>query len=694
MIARRWSSALVLWPLLIVPALVGLAPGGMAARGEASQVPSQAANESSHRLYLPWVGRDSAPRLALAGNVGGATWSVAGGGDVAVMGVGLRLVAVDLVIPSAPRLPGSGGEVARLLGEFGPLRDYPYGLALQDAVLYVANGYEGLRIYDAADPSHLREISAIATTDAAYAVTVDGGRAYVSAGSQGLVILDVTDPTQPRWLGTFDGPGSVRKAVVDGDRALVASSQAGLFLVDVRDPARPIPLGGFNPAGWVDTVALVGTHAVIRDFVDLVVLDVAAAAPPREVARLTIELLDGDTELAAAGTVVYASGDDFLAVVDVGDPLHPRQLDDVLPDTRELVPLAVTGDLLLAGDGYIGALHLVDVSRPAAPAVLGRYAHDDLGEVFRLSAAGDRLLVWATDLWGMNGGTVPPAVLGQSLEVQVHGDMTNDGQRAYLASYGLDVVDLTDPAQLAYLGHGADGWILAAPAVEGSVLAALGGRIPLEGGEVRAELAVVDVTDDAQPQVVGRFDTHGEPYSVALAPGGRWAYVAEADCRGLACLDPHGSLIEVVDLADPTAPRMANQIAVAQAIADVAVADRRLYLAQAHGVAIYDLAEPAAPLVVGRGERHRRRHVGQRGLRPAHGPLGGSGLRGRGSRVRRRGPRGDAGRGGAALARAGLGAGADGRGAVGGAGSAGDGGRAAVPVAGRRGKGLGAVYLI
>jgi hypothetical protein len=573
---------LVLLPVIVAALGSAAWTGSIPAPSLAAQVP----REMSAHVYLPWVGRDTVPRLDPRSNVGGATWSVAGEGDLAVMGVGLRLVTVDIHDAAAPRL----------LGEVGPLADLPYGLALAGDTLFVANGFQGLRIYDVSAPAYPREIGAFATTDAAYDVTLDGARAYVSAGSQGLVMLDIADPTQPRWVGTFNGPGSVRQSTVMGQRVLVASGKSGLFLVDIRYPARPFPLGAFNPAGEVNTVALVGTHAIVPDFTDLVVLDVAAAGPPREVGRITLELLDGDAELAAVGSAVYASGDDALIVVDLTDPAHPRELPSVTPDTRELLPLAVSGPRLLAGDGYVGVLHVLDVANPAAPAVVGRYLHDVLGEVFRLGAEADHLYVWATDWWVIAGDRVPPARIGLMADPPVAGDMAARGAQAYLGGDQVfTVVDVSDASQPRRIGTTYEGWVYSAVAVAGPRLVALAGAVPPMGGEVRDELVVVEVAEPAVPHVAGHLDVAGSLTSVAATADGHWAYVSAADCRGLTCLDPHGGLIHVVDLADPTSPKLHDTIPTAAPAADLAVADGRLYAAHGRGMMAFDLADPANP---------------------------------------------------------------------------------------------------
>ena len=100
-------------------------------------------------------------------------------GRYAYVGVGPRLVVVDVGDPTRP--------VA--VGGTGLLPDAVMGVAVSGAYAYVADGSGGLRVVDVSDPASPREVGSYGTPLYAYGVAVSGAYAYVADGSGGLVIL-------------------------------------------------------------------------------------------------------------------------------------------------------------------------------------------------------------------------------------------------------------------------------------------------------------------------------------------------------------------------------------------------------------------------------------------------------------------------------------------------------------------------
>ena len=147
---------------------------------------------------------------------------------------------------------------------------------------------------------------------------------------------------------------------------------------------------------------------------------------------------------------------------------------------------------------------------------------------------------------------------------------------------GLEVVDLTGPQ----------------PRLVGSV--ALPGyptRVVVRDGLAyvteRVGLQVVDVSDPANPRVVGATTFGGGSFGIALV--GRYAYVAAR----------YGGLV-VIDVADPIRPVQVGAMAASNELWDVVVAGRYAYVADSSGssrgrgqVEVVDLAVPTAPARAG-----------------------------------------------------------------------------------------------
>lgn len=98
-------------------------------------------------------------------------------------------------------------------------------------------------------------------------------------------------------------------------------------------------------------------------------------------------------------------------------------------------------------------------------------------------------------------------------------------------------------------------------------------------------LAVVDVSDPANPRVLGRAQTGGDAGSVVVQ--GSLAYVA-AGSAGLA----------VVDVSDSAAPRLVGTAATPGNAVQVSIAQGRAWVADWNDVRVFDVSNPARPRLI------------------------------------------------------------------------------------------------
>ncbi len=110
------------------------------------------------------------------GQWGGPSYAVAADGTHAYVGVGPRLVVLDIADPAHPALLGRTG----VLG--GVVRD----------------------------------------------IVLAGGYAYVAAGSAGLIVIDVSNPAAPVQVGAVDTAGDARGVALAGTHAYVADAWMGI----------------------------------------------------------------------------------------------------------------------------------------------------------------------------------------------------------------------------------------------------------------------------------------------------------------------------------------------------------------------------------------------------------------------------------------------------------------------------------
>ena len=127
-----------------------------------------------------------------------------------------------------------------------------YGLALQDDVLYVANGFGGLLVLDVSDPAAPEVLSstAVGSNVVDVDVTEFPSVAYIVSFGGGMLSFDISDPAAPAQLDAEPTFGFLNALDVDRDYgvglvrdvAYVADGQNGLRVVNLEDPADLVSL--------------------------------------------------------------------------------------------------------------------------------------------------------------------------------------------------------------------------------------------------------------------------------------------------------------------------------------------------------------------------------------------------------------------------------------------------------------------
>jgi hypothetical protein len=240
--------------------------------------------------------------------------------------------------------------------------------------------------------------------------------------------------------------GSAKAVAVHGDRALLGIGPC-LMMLDVSDPRSPREV-------WRSEVlpAVVAGVAVSGDFAyavyghDLLTLDLSVPDHPQALGHLYLYVTD-----TAAGVVVSAGyayvvlnalSPEGVAIVDVRDPRHPRQVGTAPWFAVNAHDLAVAGTYayVVAGD-----LSIIDVSNPEQPRVVSQV---DLGTYgFCVAAAGNHAFVTsASTLFVIDvSDHLRPEIVGALPLGGVR--IAVDGSRAYVGgeTEGLSVVDVADP---------------------------------------------------------------------------------------------------------------------------------------------------------------------------------------------------------------------------------------------------------
>ena len=382
---------------------------------------------------------------------------------------------------------------------------------------------------------------------------------YVGSGTT-IGVWDMADPAHPAWVGrTSAAPtaGPIDSLITLGDYLYAGWSSmgvaGGITIYSLADPAHPV---------------------VAAEYDDFVVSD-----------------YHGPIGLAAAGSTVYLGDEqNGLFVLDAGNPLAPTVIGSST-DVYEFDAMAVSGNqLLTSGSSFLGGriVNAIDVSVPGAPAFEGSTVLDGtevlravLSDGYAFGVGNSLIVVDTSD--GTNLVTV------SSTPIDVATGAIRLGDTLYLiGDSGIQVWDFANPAAPTHLRT-----VVAPTFAPEQAAATPFGPLVL----TRTDRGVLlDATDPRQPTLAAQFTLPvGVSVHAAGFDGNHVVFAEEGYGLGIAdavTLAPRGRF----DADLPAA-------LAARDMEDISVDGGRAYLAAwGYGVLIADLADPAAPVELGRFE--------------------------------------------------------------------------------------------
>jgi hypothetical protein len=395
--------------------------------------------------------------------VGDSGWSGSTGGSPVIAGnylffhssrggLARASLPVSGFIDSTPVFPQYGSIVATQ-GQFGY------------ALRYINASY-ALDIVNLADPINLPVVSSYAlpttpsyTFPAAMAATDQ--QAVVITAYANTRILDVSDITHPAEVGTYVLDGTGTRVQVDGGYAYLAQPYAGLQILDMADITQPVKRLTIASTGYIQDVAVQGDY---------------------------VFMLEGQTHTVRIFN--KTNPDAPLAVAEF--VLTPPAS---APDSGSY-SVAVSGNLLMAGIG--SDIQLLDISTPSQPKALGRYSASSW--VRRIQIVNTTAIVADGNEMLMLDVSKPatPTVKGR-FAVPIIFDARMQGNYVYAiggSSYGLQVLNVTNPAKITQVGFASVSGTLQALAVDGNAAYV---------ASQYSGVQVVDISVPTQPLVVGTY---------------------------------------------------------------------------------------------------------------------------------------------------------------------------------------------
>ena len=399
---------------------------------------------SDNKLQLIDFSSRSSPALSHLGvNLGGSRRSFIQGDIIYVADWFSGLHLYDISIANEPRLisslhtPGS-----------------PKGVVVRGNIAFIADDDHGLQVADVSDKRRPVIIASLPLRGLAYTMKLIGNRLFLASHYGGLHIIDVTHVDKPSLLGTYDTPGKSWAVHVKGDLAYVADDDSGLLVFDISRPDRIRLINSFAPGGHAEDIVIRDNVAYVAFFEQgLYILDIKNPRDIKQIAHLVtpgnargIDIVEDRLYLAS-----WKAG---LQIIDIKNLRKPKIVGHY--DTRGSLWGLQVREPVLYGLDWWGGLKTIDVTNIERPRLIGKY--QTAGTIERV-AKKDNFLFLATGKRGLQvfeGSNALNPVWATGVATDGYArDIAIMGDTAYLGLLegGFDLVDISKPFHAKWLKH-------------------------------------------------------------------------------------------------------------------------------------------------------------------------------------------------------------------------------------------------
>lgn len=422
------------------------------------------------------------------------------------------------------------------------------------------------------EPAYLEFVGSALWRDH-YKVVVDGEYAFV-AMINGLRILDIGDPAHPQLIVNYDLPeGQFSYIALAGSEVFLAGRHT-VYRIDVSDVYHPETVTSYSVDGVIRGFDVGGDFAYLS-FTQIISLDSLAYG------LQALDLGGGEIQLVAqypytgfvdvAGNLLVTANElcDFV-MLDISDPRHVTELSCVQLEGSWNPVLAEIADTLVS----------VSVSEYISPSSVS-----------------------ALEIYNIKDPAHPVRVASIPFENDVYNCVVR-GNLIYAANsfWGVQVVDITNPAVPEIIGHYLNPGYLYHIAIVDSVLYGCDAW-PISGfetvydtsywgGAAPGDFLTVDIADPTDPQILGYYRAPAQ-VSRIVSGGNRFAFCLNS-------LDSIGADVQIVDLSNPASPLTVGSYSSNRGAGlGGCAAENYFYLATGPGgLEIIDITEKNGPAMV------------------------------------------------------------------------------------------------
>lgn len=505
--------------------------------------------------------------LTTIAQVGGYTGAVAIQGQFVFLGVGPRLIVLDISNPSQPQAVGQTGILPGII----------QALSIQDSYAYILTQDNSLHIFNISDISNLQEIGSYQPENGRdhrseyWGLKIIEQRAYLLFGgyTSFLSIVDMTNPIHPVEIAVHELPRDVADIAVSGSYLYAASNREGLFIIDVTDPAAPIDV----------------------------------ARQPGEFSSIAIQ-----------GTAVFlAAGEAGMRIFDISNPTKPAAIGVYQTESMPVSKVIVEGNLAYVSDSYAtqgtryvffqygppslsGTVRVVDITNPTQPAEISSFTTPV--ENWSMAEEDNKVFLATGSLriFDLTVAEQPTEIGLYEIPGEVW-DVVVNGKLAYVAGgvEGLYVIDVASPATPALVSTSQtfSGHAFRIVQEADRLYLTNNYRVAFfnDSDDPFMSIRIFDTSNPADPVEAGTYRLSEEPFVLGdFTAVSTTLYTIQ-----------NGSL-HLTDMRDPINPVALNAISLTDFVNSIAIDGHYVFLTSRSDLLhVLDISDPTNPLEISTG---------------------------------------------------------------------------------------------
>ena len=258
-----------------------------------------------------------------------------------------------------------------------------FGVAIQNNMAFLTDSY-GIQVIDVSNPQSPYLISLYnnpVPSSQFLGIAVQGNLVFAASEGTGLQIIDISNSNNPSLIGYYNQASTFARDVkVRGDIVFVAFTFYGLQILNVSNPASPEPIGYAASGDYLDRMVLQDNKVFIEAGRNFIIFDISNLSDPQVLGSYTANF--ATSGIAVQGDIVLLVNSQGVLMIDASDPTNPHlvgQYDTISGNAVDVIMLdnlAYLGKTSSSGYAYLDIINLrnAQITGAGLQSYLGQYS--------------------------------------------------------------------------------------------------------------------------------------------------------------------------------------------------------------------------------------------------------------------------------------------------------------------------------